>query len=298
MTRAIDLFAGLGGNSEAAINSGCTVVFAANHWQAAVTIHSKNHPETLHACQDLHQMNWMEVPKHDIMLASPACQGHSKARGTDKPHHDVTRSTAWAVVSCLEYHKTPLGIVENVPEFLQWKLYPAWKAALEALGYTLSVNLLDSADFGVPQNRVRAFIVLTRTKKPFEMPEITMPHKSARSFLESDVSWSPIDKPGRSKATLERIRRGREDFGDSFLFSYYGNTKSGRSLDRPVGTITTRDRWALVEGDHMRMLTMSENRIAMGFREDYIIPDNHKLAMHMLGNAVCPPVPEAIIHCL
>lgn len=294
--KIIDLFAGAGGFSEAATNAGCSVVWAANHWQSAVDCHSMNHPSTLHVCQDLHQANWAEVPRHDVMLASPACQGHSRARGVDKPHHDATRSTAWAVVSCLEYHKTPVGVVENVPEFLQWNLYLAWKMALEALGYKLSVNLLDSADFGVPQNRVRVFIVLTRTKTPFEMPSVEMPHRPARSFLDANASWSLIDRPGRSKATLERIKRGRGEFGDSFLFSYYGNTKSGRSLDRPIGTITTRDRWALVNGDHMRMLTMRENRKAMGFREDYWLPDNHKTAMHLMGNAVCPPVPEAILH--
>lgn len=73
---------------------------------------------------------------------------------------------------------------------------------------------------------------------------------------------------------------------------YYGSGSglTGRSLDRPIGTITTRARWALVDGDRMRMLTTAENRAGMGFPDDYLLPDNHALALHLLGNANPPPL--------
>lgn len=77
--------------------------------------------------------------------------------------------------------------------------------------------------------------------------------------------------------------------------SYYTNTKTGRSLDRPIGTITTRDRWAVVDGDKMRMLTRFECRDAMSFPSNYQLPDNHRLAVHLLGNAVCPEPVKRII---
>jgi DNA (cytosine-5)-methyltransferase 1 len=132
---AIDLFAGAGGFSEGARMAGVRVAWAANHWPQAVEFHSLNHPDTAHSCQDLQQADWRAVPRHDIMLASPACQGHSLARGKDRPHHDALRSTAWAVVACAEYHRSPVILVENVPEFRQWVLYPAWCSALYRLGY-------------------------------------------------------------------------------------------------------------------------------------------------------------------
>lgn len=98
---AIDLFAGAG-FTEGAKGAGVKVVWAANHWPLAVQYHSTNHPEVVHVCQDLHQADWRQVPRHDGCLASPACQGQSKARGKERPHHDALRSTAWAVVSCLD----------------------------------------------------------------------------------------------------------------------------------------------------------------------------------------------------
>src|SRR5690606_13688432 len=214
-----------------------------------------------HVCQDLHQANWEQVPSHDIMLASPCCQGHSKARGkaANNPQHDASRSTAWAVVSAAEYHRPPVVVVENVPEFLDWSLYPAWRLAMQALGYQIAPHVIDSADYGAPQNRVRMFLVLTQSNAPLMLNMLPEKHIPARSFIDLDGgNWQPINKPGRAAATLERVANGRREHGDVFLFSYYGNTKTGRSIDRPVGTITTRDRWAIVKGDKMRMFSRFE----------------------------------------
>ena len=119
---------------------------------------------------------------------------------------------------------------------------------------------------------------------------------SARSIVDFSAGrWSAVDHPGRAAATHRGIARGRQDTGDRFLVSFYGSTSGGRSLDRPIGTITTRDRWAVIDGDRMRMLSVPEATRAMGFRSDYRLPADHKLAMHMLGNAVCPPVVAALL---
>ena len=150
---AIDLFAGLGGFTEGASQAGVHVAYAANHWPLAVQWHAANHPDTEHACQDLQQADFRAAPAHDILLASPACQGHSPARGRERPHHDAQRATAWAVVTCAEVHRPAVVLVENVPAFARWVLFPAWCAALDALGYALAPMVLDAADAGVPQHR-------------------------------------------------------------------------------------------------------------------------------------------------
>lgn len=297
--KAIDLFAGLGGFSEGAEQAGCRVVWAANHWRAAVDTHAANHPETAHACQDLHQADWRDVPAHDLLLASPACQGHTRARGKERPHHDATRSTAWAVVSAIEYHRPALAVVENVPEYARWQLFPAWCAAVNALGYAIAPNLIDAADHGVPQHRVRLFIALTRSRHPVELRLPKRDHVPAASIIDFDAGrWSPVHSIGRASSTLARVCAGREQHGDRFLTAYYGNERGGRSLARPIGTITTRDRWAVIDGDRMRMVNVSEARAAMGFRASYRLPDRANDAMHMLGNAVCPTVACDVITAL
>lgn len=296
---AIDLFAGAGGFSTGAKMAGVVVVWAANHWQSAVNIHAANHPNTIHSCQDLHQANWESVPAHDLLMASPACQGHSRARGKDRPHHDAQRSTAWAVVSAAEYHRPESFTVENVPEFAKWSLYPAWCSAMGALGYALSPMIIDAADHGVPQHRRRLFIVGTRSKHPIELNLPRREHVGSSEIIDFNAGrWSSINKAGRSVATLARITEGRKVHGSRFLTAYYGNERGGRSLNRPVGTITTRDRWAVIDGDRMRMLSIEECRKAMGFPNHYLFPERAKDAMHMLGNAVVPIVACDVIEAL
>lgn len=292
MTTVADLFSGLGGFSLAARMAGCRVIWAADHWREAVDIHQANHPEAEHACQDLHQQDWSAVPDMDLLLASPACQGHTPARGKDRPHHDAARSTACAIVSAIEARRPLAALGENVPAFLQWALYPAWVAALNALGYSVAPHVSDAADHGVPQNRERVMLAITRSRHPIRLNVPACEHRPASSFIDfATGNWSPIDKPGRSAKTLARIASGRRSHGGRFLAPYYGSGSgtTGRSLDRPIGTITTRDRWALIDGDRMRMLTKEESRDGMGFPAGYLLPRSHKLAVHMLGNAVAPP---------
>ena len=197
--KAIDLFSGLGGWSTGAVMAGCEVLWAANHWQEAVHWHSENHPGTHHVCQDLHQADWTQVPSHDLLLASPCCQGHSKARGkaSGNPQHDASRSTAWAVVSAIEFHRPQAAIVENVPEFLEWPLYPAWAAAMQALGYALAPHVVNCADLGVPQERIRMFIVCTRSANPLTLNLPKLEHVPAAQFIDFTAGrWSPIAKLG------------------------------------------------------------------------------------------------------
>ena len=293
----VDLFAGAGGFSEGAKMAGCQVAWAANHWELAVKYHAANHPGTDHKCQDLHQADWSEVPEHDILLASPACQGHSRARGRERPHHDAQRATAWAVVSCCEYRRPPFVVVENVREFLSWSLYPSWADALQRLGYTLTPHVIDAADHGVPQNRRRVFIVCALDDVDLRLPQ--RQHVPARAVIDLDgYRWSKINKPGRSPTTLWKIDNGRRDHGDLFVMPFYGNTHTGRSMERPLGTVTTRDRWAVIHGDKMRMLQPAELRAAMGFPASYQLPPNKREAVHLMGNAVCPPVARDIIDAL
>lgn len=288
---AIDLFSGLGGFSTGAALAGCRVLWAANHWPTAVQWHTANHPDTEHACQDLQQADFRQAPAHDILLASPACQGHSPARGKEKPHHDTQRATAWAVVTCLEVHRPPAAVIENVPEFARWVLWPAWTAAINALGYALQPMVLDAADHGVPQHRRRLFIVATRSKHPIELRLQCRPHQSAANCISFDAgTWSPIHRPGRSLRTLARIEAGRREFGHRFLAPYYGSGsgETGRSLHRPIGTLTTRARWAVIDGDRMRMVRAIEGRELMGFPSATQLPANEATAWHLIGNAVSP----------
>lgn len=295
--RAIDLFAGLGGFTAGARASGIEVVWAANHWHVAVDAHAANHPETLHSCQDLQQADFTRLPEFDLLLASPACQGHGTAKGMEQPRHDAMRATAWAVVACVEANLPERILVENVPGFMNWKLYPIWKQALEAYGYTLTEQVLNSADFGVPQSRRRLFVAGSRG----DAIHLTNPgaeHVSLASCLDWDGGrWSPIHKPGRAAATLDQVRRAAAKHGDRFAIVYNGSRNAGRDLSQPSPTITTVDTLGLVDMERqvMRMASVDEYRRIMSFSDDTKLAGTKADSVALLGNAVPPLMAQDLV---
>lgn len=298
-TTAIDLFAGGGGLTEGAEAAGIDVQWAANHNPIATKYHKLNHPRTEVVCQDLQLANFLDAPKTDIMLAAPCCQGHTPASGkkSNSPSHDKSRNTAMCVVTAAEVHRHKAIFVENVPELRKWALYPAWLHAMGLLGYSVAEHVVDAADYGVPQHRERLLLVCTRSKTPLYLAPEKQPHIPVSTIIEwEEHKWAKV--ADKVLATRQRAAAGRARFGDTFIMPYYGSGsgKTGRSLDRPVGTITTIDRWALVRGDEIRVFQPSENRAAMSFRPDFILPPVKRQATHMLGNAVPPKLATAFLN--
>ncbi|MEQ9770908.1 DNA cytosine methyltransferase [Pectobacterium jejuense] len=117
----------------------------------------------------------------------------------------------------------------------------------------------------------------------------------------------PTDTP------LQTVTAGGNHFGEvrAFLLKYYGNEKEGVSLNDPLHTVTTNDRFGLVtvEGiDYqivdigMRMLQPHELYAAQGFPEWYIIDQDFRGVKYAkdkqvarCGNAVPPPFAEALV---
>jgi DNA (cytosine-5)-methyltransferase 1 len=292
MTTAIDLFAGWGGFSLGAEAAGVEVLWAANHWKLAVDAHATNHPSAQHVCQDLNQANFYNTPDHDILLAAPACQGHSQAsQPKRRRYHDILRATAWAVVSAADAKDPKVILVENVADFRRWRLYPAWRQALEAMGYSLSEQLITASHVGVPQRRKRLFIVATKSKNPLELPTPKGIEPGFGTCIDWNAGkWKPV--ASKSPRVLERIAKARaRNLGPRFLTQHVTG-HPGVPLHEPIRTITTGDQWAIVDGDMMRPLTLKENALAMGFPTTYKFPElaTRTDVIRGLGNAVCPPV--------
>ncbi len=295
MTRAIDLFAGWGGFTLAAEQADVDVVWAANHWDLAVEAHALNHPGTAHVCQDLNLADWTQLPEYDLLLASPACPGHSTAsQPKRRAYHDASRATAWAVIDCAEVTHPETIIVENVPAFRRWTLYPLWLEALKTLGYQTEDHVLRASDYGVPQRRSRLWIIASRVgasitpRKPSSEP-------SFGPCIDWDApGWRPITST--TPSAQKRIARGRSNHGSRFL-SQHVTGHPGVGLNEPIRTITTQDQWIVVDGDQYRPLTIRENARGMSFPENYSWPTHARRGdiITGLGNAVCPKQARVLI---
>lgn len=307
--KVVDLFAGWGGFTEGAEMAGADVVFAANHWPLAVEAHAKNHPFVEHACQDLRQMDWSTLPKFDLLLAAPACQGHSQAAQPQRAaaeaagqkvrrKHDELRGTAFSVLDCAEVCRPKAIVVENVPDFLRWDRYPNWRRWLEDLGYLVQEHVLLASDFGVPQLRRRVFITCTLNHKRVEITPTTPGERHGIDHIIDWDSgrWRPIES--RSGNALRRLRLA-QSIGPRAWVQHVTHHK-GLPVSEPFRTITTGDQIAVVKGDMYRPLTVRETARGMGFGDHYAWPKKAKRkdCIKGLGNAVCPPQGAQIVKCV
>jgi DNA (cytosine-5)-methyltransferase 1 len=281
---AVDLFAGAGGFTEGATSADVEVVYAANHWPFAVETHALNHPTTQHVCQDLRQADWTQLPRFDLLIASPSCQPHSTASQPNRrEHHDAMRATAWAVVDCADVTNPTALVVEN-----------EWRAALERLGYTLTELDVRASHHGVPQRRDRMFVVGTLSGGvPFVVP--TIGEVAFGPCIDwNEGVWTLV--AGASDDVRERIASAQRVHGRRCL-TQHTTRHRGVGLHEPIRTITAQDQWAVVDGDRYRPLSIRENARGMGFRDGYRFPDGagRRECVIALGNAVPPPVARDVV---
>ena len=311
--RGIDIFCGAGGSSAGARAAGVEIVAGVDMCSTATATFAANFPEAhvvTSRLEDLPMDDFKErIGPIDLLLASPECRNHTCAKGS-APRDEASRATAMQVVRFAKLLRPRWLVLENVVYMRPWSRYRELKSLLEGLDYHLAEHTLDASDFGVAQTRRRLFLVGDRERDPDSKPPVTVGlPKSAASVLDPAGTWNTttLRRPGRASATLERAQRGFEALADdaSFLLVYYGSDGSGgwQTLERPLRTVTTIDRFALVEpgddGATIRMLQVPELKRAMGFEDDFAFPvGTRRDRIRLLGNGVCPPVMTAVVRSL
>ena len=107
-----------------------------------------------------------EIPKADVVIGGPPCQGFSLL---NKQRKDDFRKQLWRpYLKIVEHTKAQVFVMENVPQLLGSKEHEEIIEASEAMGFKLSWAKLCAADYGVPQTRWRAFIVGCKFTDPSE----------------------------------------------------------------------------------------------------------------------------------
>lgn len=276
--------------------AGCQISAALDGWQIALNTHTQNHAGAEHYCERIEYAPFDSMPAHALLLASPPCTGHSKSRGAEAPRHAFARDAALHIVRAVDAHRPRVFIVENVREMLAWSRYGEWAASLRALGYALTETVLNAADVGVPQERIRLFVVGVQGRHAIAPEVVAVPHVAARSVIDmSSGKWRPWSEyVPHSRA---RIESAISKQGSECLIPYFKSKSSwaGRSLDRPIGTLMTKDRYVVVCGDVARVLTAEEQLALAGFPSSYRMCGNRSQRVHQIGNCVPPPLAAAVI---
>jgi DNA (cytosine-5)-methyltransferase 1 len=208
--------------------------------------------------------------------------------------HASMRGIAWTIVECARVTRPSWIVVENVPNFELWDLYPTWRAALRELGYSISESFLSSELFGVPQLRKRMFVIASLGEH-IVMKE---PDTLMRPAFETCIDWGAGEWKSIYEARTERSRTRLVEASRKYTRALVQASTSHHGLPvfEPIRTITAQDHWAVVDGQRYRSLLLREIARGMGFPDSYAWPDATRLeVIKGFGNAVCPPVARALI---
>ncbi len=172
MYKSIDLFAGIGGirkGFDNAFGDQIKTVFVSEWDEYAQETYRLNFHDDFEIAGDITKIREEEIPPFDICLAGFPCQAFSlagKRMGFDDDYKGMCRGTLFQdVVRICDYHKPKVILCENVKGLTihdKGRTFTIIKRAFEQIGYNVYDKVLNSKDFGVPQNRERIYIVAFR----------------------------------------------------------------------------------------------------------------------------------------
>lgn len=139
----------------------------------AVQVYKKHFP-THKPYGDITKINASELPDFDLLVGGFPCQAFSIA-GKRRGFEDTRGTLFFEIARILRDKKPRLFLLENVKGLLSHdngKTFRTIIATLDELGYDLQWQVLNSKNFGVPQNRERVFIIGNRrgTERPNVFP--------------------------------------------------------------------------------------------------------------------------------
>ncbi len=316
MYRSIDLFAGIGGirlGFEQAFGNDIKTVFVSEWDKKAVETYKANFDDKIDIAGDITEVNENDIPEHDILLAGFPCQAFSLA-GHKKGFEDARGTLFFDVARIIKRHNPKVVFCENVKNLVnhdRGRTFKVIKEILEELGYVVFYKVLNSKNFGVPQNRERIYIVAFRkdiAPKTFEFPEKTDDTKVIKDIVdEHEVS----PKYYLSTAYLESLKKHKERHaskGNGFGYEI-------RSTDSVAGAIVCggmgRERNLIIDNrltnftpvthikgeinrEFVRKMTPREWARLQGFPNDFkfVVADTH--LYKQFGNTVTVPVIRAI----
>ncbi|HVX33153.1 MAG TPA: DNA cytosine methyltransferase, partial [Solirubrobacterales bacterium] len=267
-------------------------------------------------------------PAADVVIGGPPCQGFSPL---NRAAVGFERRGLWReYLRALAAIEPRAFVMENVPELLRSAEYVEFRRRAEELGFAVEGEVLNAADFGVPQRRRRAIVIGTRSGAP---PWPAPTHADAWVTFREAVAGLPLRPDGRRwhrprRPRPESVRRYKavpRDGGDRFAMQRNldraglghlvprcwrekptGTTDVFGRLwwDRPALTIRTEfykpEKGRYLHPSAHRPITVREAARLMSFPDDFVLPEDQAMSSvaRQVGNAVPPLLARRIAESL
>ena len=171
--RFIDLFAGIGGFRLGFEQAGYECVFSSELDKDCQLVYQNNFGDKPFG--DVTKIQTNDLPDFEVLLAGFPCQPFSIS-GRKKGFEDTRGTLFFEICRIIDAKKPQVVVLENVKHLIhhdQGNTFKTIIQTLEDLGYFVSHALLNSKDFGVPQNRERIIIVAVKGTTKFEFKHLS-----------------------------------------------------------------------------------------------------------------------------
>jgi len=308
---AVSLFTGCGGSDAGLIEAGFDIVLANDICRYAREFYLANLPETDYKLADITTLS--SFPEADLLVGCYPCQGFSEGgvrkanRGINYLYQQFDR--------VLRLIRPKAFIVENVQGLTRSNFRHLLNNQIirfRLARYRVQTRLLNAADYGVPQERRRVFLVGIRSDidAQYEFPEATHgsgegqhPYVTIRDAIEGLPDWPEgeyCDDPFHWYYMSRNRRRGWDELSKTIV------STARHMLLHPISPTLSRvgpDCWEWTTDEPRRRFSFREASALQGLSAEAVFPDTDRMhsetaglrmKYRVVGNAVPPPLFRAV----
>lgn len=270
------------------------LIYASDIDQKALNTHKLNFSSEKTVCADICNVPSEDIPEHDVLVGGFPCQSFSTVNPNKDPFDD--RANLYKQMVRIAADKKPkIVIAENVKGFMtlhRGQIFKRVIKAFEDAGYVMHTQLINAADYGVPQKRERVILVGIRKdlNLTFQFPAKT--HENTWTPLSVAVPELALQE--QKYYFSERAVQGMKNAKNNMKRGLYQN------LNEPCLTVTShlakvslnsRDPVLLVDAEKelYRRFTPREAARIQSFPDTFEFAGSETDAYRQIGNAI-PPV--------
>ncbi len=307
----IDLFCGLGGFRIGMESNGAECVFSSDNDKYVSKVYENNFKED--PFLDITTFDEKYIPDHDILCAGFPCQAFSI--GGHRKGFDDTRGTLFFdVLRILKEKKPHSFFIENVRGITNHdsgNTISVIRNQLDIADYNIYETIMNTYDYGLPQNRERWYCV--GFKKKLEIKKFKFPKRKKLNVFLEDIINKDIEDHKISDIALKHVKNNIKKFYDkkSSQLSYIKKNKKKftivtearrtRASIRKDGISPCLTAKMGTGGNNVpiiyeleRKLTVNECLSLMGFPNNYKLKENYSRSYKQIGNSICVNIVKSI----
>lgn len=301
--RVVSLFSGAGGLDLGLMQAGLEIVWANDIFKDAAETYRRNIGDHIDT-RDICEIENDEIPDCDVVVGGFPCQGFSVAnwgRNLDDPRNQLYKQ----LLRVVQVKRPRYFVGENVKglaSFAKGAVLRQIVGEFENLGYRVHHQVVNAADYGVPQNRMRMLIVGERIDLPASLefpphPTHTDPELAKAKRLKP---WLPVGKALAPYPEPDVPNQLHNHECSKYKLRFNGHLGHRYiNADRPAPTVTARgdEKGGVVVLHHPnnhRRMTARELAAVQSFPDNFAFVGTKTSAYRQIANAVPPRLGEAI----